>query len=930
MLGIVLAAGALAWGGLSAAAGEEDALYVLRVSDLEFTGNRPPTPSTDFEARTRLESLPAYAVLDGVGEAYLDAPLVRYPWGDLTDAWGWIALRVPKGAEVSGTLFGPKADGSGMARYRFRLPAGTEPGDPDRFHEIVATYYGGLRMHPGPGAAWFRYREFAARRAHPGEAEEIPPEAEPFRRQEIESELAATCAMFTGARAVAENLQLDRVMPRRGADEAEEERVDVASIVGVTTREIDWTGLLGEEAPQADPLARRIPSDQYALFFPSFSAMVRVRDEAALEGGTLLRFIEPISEDARTSERYERQLVLGLDEAARAFGPALVRSVAITGSDPFFRTGTDVAVLFEAVNRGALEALLVARQKSAASNAGGDAQEVKGTVGGVEYRGVVTPDRRICTYLAALGENVLVVANSLFQLERLVEASQGKSDPIVETPEYRFFRERYLLGDAAETGFLVLSDATIRRWCSPRWRIGMSRRTRAAAVLADLEARRLAARAEGETFQPDASPWSGVDLGTLTVGEGGVRSSVWGDLGFVTPVAEVPVASVTKTEAEAYRRWKAGYERNMTFFDPIAARFEVADRRVGLDVTVRPLILQTRYRMFLDVASGARLGENSGDPHDDALVQFVLALNPRSQGIAAAEGFARPFTPALTNPFGWLGDSVAIFLDDGPFWAELAQAEEREEFMQNNFGRFPLGIRVEAVDSLKLAAFLAGVRAFIEQTAPGMTTWENRMHGEHPYVRIGASFRSGGEGAEDFALYYAPTRRALLISTSEDLLQRSLDREAARNQAIDAAVKAPAGAPSTHPFLGESVALQAMRRSLDVFPEIMEEDFRLAMQKRAWANLPILNEWKRFFPAEDPIALHERVWKVRLVCPGGGIYVWNDAWKTMESTVYGHPGEPREGPSYPKAVEGLLFGNFGLTFEDDGLRARAEVEREAR
>lgn len=34
----------------------------------------------------------------------------------------------------------------------------------------------------------------------------------------------------------------------------------------------------------------------------------------------------------------------------------------------------------------------------------------------------------------------------------------------------------------------MLSDATIRRWCGPQWRIADSRRTRAAAVLADLQA----------------------------------------------------------------------------------------------------------------------------------------------------------------------------------------------------------------------------------------------------------------------------------------------------------------------------------------------------------------------------------------------------------------------------------------------------------
>ena len=68
------------------------------------------------------------------------------------------------------------------------------------------------------------------------------------------------------------------------------------------------------------------------------------------------------------------------------------------------------------------------------------------------------------------------------------------------------------------------------------------------------------------------------------------------------------------------------------------------------------------------------------------------------------------------------------------------------------------------------------------------------------------------------------------------------------------------------------------------------------MQTRAWSNLPILNEWKRRYPDQDPVALHEEFWQTRLICPGGGQYVWNDDWQTMESTVYGCPAAPQEGP----------------------------------
>ena len=69
------------------------------------------------------------------------------------------------------------------------------------------------------------------------------------------------------------------------------------------------------------------------------------------------------------------------------------------------------------------------------------------------------------------------------------------------------------------------------------------------------------------------------------------------------------------------------------------------------------------------------------------------------------------------------------------------------------------------------------------------------------------------------------------------------------------------------------------------------------------------------------------MWKIRLICPGGGRYVWNDKYQTMESTVYGHPGEPKTGPVAAPALGEFSNGNFGLTFENQGLRARVSLEK---
>src|SRR5205823_562567 len=116
----------------------------------------------------------------------------------------------------------------------------------------------------------------------------------------------------------------------------------------------------------------------------------------------------------------------------------------------------------------------------AAMGSGYGAKAVSGTVGGIDYHGFVSADRRISAYLANVGDAV-VATNSLAQLQRLADVQAG-GKAISAAQEYTFFRDRYRKGDAAESGFVVLTDATIRRWCSARWRIADSRRTLAAAV----------------------------------------------------------------------------------------------------------------------------------------------------------------------------------------------------------------------------------------------------------------------------------------------------------------------------------------------------------------------------------------------------------------------------------------------------------------
>jgi hypothetical protein len=173
------------------------------------------------------------------------------------------------------------------------------------------------------------------------------------------------------------------------------------------------------------------------------------------------------------------------------------------------------------------------------------------------------------------------------------------------------------------------------------------------------------------------------------------------------------------------------------------------------------------------------------------------------------------------------------------------------------------------------------------------------------------------------------------------VLERALDRRVARRTARKAAASGE-GDPSAMSAVPDATVAPAepvlpdwpgRHLCLAIDGKLLPVLERVAstltgshpLREASFSNLPILNEWRRLEPDQDPVDVHERIWKRRLLCPGGGRYVWNEAWRTMESTVYGHPGEPRPGPTLPGALAHIARAAAGLTFEDDGLRARAEL-----
>ncbi len=902
--------------GLCSVAQAGDRFVSVSWSGMKFEGEVPELPPEVTNDAMgwlgRGESIEPRVVLDGPAEVYLH-------FGDASrDSMSWsqpvtgITIRTDENAPMKGRLFlFDKKSGTSVGHRFAVVTTDTDADARKRFYVDMEAHYAKLLEVPRPGAAWFRHRFEEARLA-------LGETTVAAQRGGLQREPADVFDLFTGARAIAENLDLDRTLREPKPEEA---TVDITTIQGVSTQSYDWKHALeGHDKAELDPLAKLIPADQHAVFFPTFDAMTRVFDEIDAQGTPLLAFFDERVEDLKTKERYQDQLLLPLTTLGRALGPAVVASIAVTGNDPFLPGGTDVVMLFDCKQPALFEGLMAARRAEAEKNG---SVRVEGSIGDVHWIGSTDQGRNVSSYTARI-ESTVVVTNSMAALTRIVQTAGDPSHSLASVDEYKWFRSRYTRGDAKESALLVLTDATVRRWASPYSRIGDARRLRAAAVMAEIEARHMNELVAGTVHVGASAADPDFPLSADFVWtDHGVRSQKWGSLDFLKPISELDVHLVSPSEKAGYEAFRSSFQsRWRTYFDPIAIRIEVDGRRASADVTVRPLVLDSEYKDIEKWTKDAALPPNAGDPHASTLFHLAFGLSPSSElgrMLAREAGdMTHGFGP---DPFNWIGSSISLYAERDPWWQKMRGAMAADESGDVDWYAIPVAIQIAVKDPLKLAGFLTALRTLADQSAPNLTKWESRTWQETGYVRIAASEEAGiTEPGRDAALYYVTTADALVISPREDLIKNAIDRRKARKAGT--AIEG-----GDHAWLGQNAGLRIGREAVEVIDSLDRGRETSRAARAAWSALPILDEWRRLHPKQDPVALHERIWGVRLVAPGGGGYAWNEELQAMESKDFGRPDAPKQPASGDRALGTLGNAELGLTFEEQGLRAVVQIEK---
>lgn len=419
----------------------------------------------------------------------------------------------------------------------------------------------------------------------------------------------------------------DDLASRAAQEKRRREIVEVASLSGPTVRSHPWERMLAGRKPEISTLAQYVPEDFYLVEFRSLSKLLQAMDASDLWGTHLFNQAYREARTHGVGERIKRQLALKTEPALRPFYDLVVREVAVTGSDPFAREGSDVTILFQVkqpeIFKARMEGFMADAMKQHA-----DARRAEGSFMGVSFVQMETPDRALSVYSADPAPDIHIRSNSRAALERVIEAIKGRRADgqavrrLGETAEFAYIRTLMPRGAKEEDGLIYLSDPFIRRLVSPQLKLTERRRMLCYNHLRMIGHAAMLHRTEHGTWpasledlaESNTSP--GVfGQGELSCPDGGRYSlsadgmsgvcSRHGRAGFLTPNLEIPVAQVTGLEADEYKAFLEEYNRYWrTYFDPIALRVKVTPEQYRLETIVLPLIDNSVYTNLASLLGG--------------------------------------------------------------------------------------------------------------------------------------------------------------------------------------------------------------------------------------------------------------------------------------------------------------------------------------
>lgn len=761
--------------------------------------------------------------------------------------------------------------------------------------------------------------------------------------------------LTTGGSAIAESLAMRRLLGTGDRDRGDR-TIDVSRVQGIDIAEHPWVKMMAGKKPSPEPLAKLVPHDNFYLHFKSVRKFIEFGELLDQWGTDLVRAYELTSRDLQLRQRYEKQLCLRSTALGKALGPALIRSLAVTGSDGYVREGTDLTVIFHVVNTKAFLAAVEGFLQEARKEFGAELKESKAEHGGVPVESFVTPLREVSLHRAVI-DNYVVYSNSPVALRRVIDTHQGKRKALADSLDFQYMRTVFRLEDEKEDGFAFLSDAFIRTLVGPASKIKEKRRLEALASLSLVTNGALFTAWETGKLPADhpallaAAALKPADVDTpedkgviWDAKRQAAVSDVFNTNHFVTPLIELPIDRITKREEADYNRFRLEYLGLWRrYFDPVGVRLGLNGQRVCVETYILPLIQNSEYNQL------RRFTGNGTAPLDvvarppTALVQFLVHLSPETRGDLRNAIWRLDKDP--------VGDWFFIRAEDSSLYAKLGELWLRQQLNpqdQQDFhaaaGRLicqlPItaGVRIgderafnDILDQLRaLAAWLGATKEERLQDHKGVAVYRFAFTRES---NIAQELKRGLPPGEEFmlpALFHAKVEGAWYCSLREECLRRVIDEVLDRKGKEPAKEKvevnsslhvAPVAADLAAPFLRSYLEWESHRRALSNGPawHVLYRAGLITGDMSDRAREAAALRYLGFVP----------------VSPDGAAYTYEAKTDEVVNRRHGtlrqpklHPGV-EESSSLGQLLAQLRTVRADLRFREDGVHTTVTIERKA-
>jgi hypothetical protein len=726
--------------------------------------------------------------------------------------------------------------------------------------------------------------------------------------------MASPFSVLGGRAAVRETLQMQALNPRNGDDPGP--AVPIIDIQGVEVPAHPFEEMLAGAEGGRLAIADAIPHNRFFLYAARPGAVLPFLDDGARFISRLGAGITGHALRYNLKARYLARL--GLDESwLRSFlESGAVSDLAFFTPDLFFIDGTDLTVVARLRQPRLLAGLL----------------DMIGVKGLSSSESVVRTLPDGAEVFWALRDDLLFLSTSEAELSSALALVNGEGEgSLGQSHEFRYMLYQLPPDDATRL-FAYLSDPFIRRLVGPEVKIGQLRRLNARADMERIVAAGLLARLDG-LISPDLATLIRHGYVPERFGSGAyhvgadlrVRSETYGPLTAMKPISQVPIETVSPSEADAYKTYLEGYQRFWRrYFDPIAIRVnDTEEGGLAAETFILPLIDNTIYNGLRRGLATAETQTPLRIPDIEPKPVLMFSMNFReaawhegvTEMIDDMIGRHSTIDPALVTD---LRPRLHLAIHDADPVIALGSGDLLGAFGGNMIAR---GSEMMAVPIL-LSVLTRPCTLIVETADPGRTV---RLLDQASAAFLGGRRRDLWVGVPDF--YRIEGKDAWVYALDVmGVVKLRYGIEVRENYVLIRNIPwSDAGAvtgESTASLNGARLIVhpRANRLGLPALATTAGEKARKAALESMGILYPLIA--CGYADLADAPAAHERLLGFRPLHPGPGGWEWKDGH--IGSTVYGtvfrqkQPATPADAAALLSEIEIL---SVEMQFESDGLRS---------